>query len=136
MARGDVVEGPRHEARERALSLLYEAAIKQVEPEAVLAELPVAPDPLATDLVRGVAGAQARIDQLVTEAAVGWQLERMPVVDRTVLRLATYELLARPDIPVAVAIDEAVELAKRYSTEQSGGFVNGVLATIARRVRP
>ncbi len=136
MARGDVVEGPRHEARERALSLLYEAAIKQVEPEAVLAELPVAPDPFAIDLVRGVAGAQARIDQLVTEAAVGWQLERMPVIDRTVLRLATYELLARPDIPVAVAIDEAVELAKRYSTEQSGGFVNGVLATIARRVRP
>ena len=126
----------RHQARERALSLLYEAAIKQVEPEAVLAELPVAPDPFAIDLVRGVAGAQARIDQLVTEAAVGWQLERMPVIDRTVLRLATYELLARPDIPVAVAIDEAVELAKRYSTEQSGGFVNGVLATIARRVRP
>ena len=135
-AHGDVVEGPRHEARERALSLLYEAAIKQVDPGEVLAELAVAPDPFAVDLVRGVAGAQARIDQLVTEAAVGWQLERMPVVDRTVLRLATYELLARPDIPVAVVIDEAVELAKRYSTEQSGGFVNGVLATIARRVRP
>jgi N utilization substance protein B len=60
----------------------------------------------------------------------------MPVVDRTILRLATWELLARPDVPVAVVIDEAVELAKRYSTEQSGGFVNGVLSTIAAQVRP
>ena len=135
MARGDVAEGPRHEARERALSLLYEAAIKQVDPAVGLAELPVEPDPFAVDLVRGVAGDHERIDRLVAEAAVGWQLARMPVVDRTVLRLATYELLQRPDIPVAVVIDEAVELAKRYSTEQSGGVVNGVLATLARPVR-
>ena len=69
-----------------------------------------------------------RIDELVSSAAVGWELDRMPVVDRTILRLATWELLARPDVPVAVVIDEAVELAKQYSTEQSGGFVNGVLA--------
>ena len=60
----------------------------------------------------------------------------MPVMDRTILRLATWELLDRPDVPVAVVIDEAVELAKQYSTEQSGGFVNGVLSTIAAQVRP
>ena len=69
-------------------------------------------------------------------ASVGWEIDRMPVVDRTILRLATWELLSRPDVPVAVVIDEAVELAKQYSTEQSGGFVNGVLGTIATEVRP
>ncbi len=68
-------------------------------------------------------------------AAKGWEVERMPVLDRNILRLATYELIAELDVPVAVVIDEAVELAKQYSTESSGGFVNGVLSTIARQVR-
>ena len=68
-------------------------------------------------------------------AAKGWEVERMPVLDRSILRLATYELIAEPEVPVAVVIDEAVELAKQYSTEFSGGFVNGVLSTIARQVR-
>jgi N utilization substance protein B len=86
--------------------------------------------------VNGVEADGGRIDELISSAAVGWELDRMPVVDRTVLRLATWELLARPDVPVAVVLDEAVELAKQYSTEQSGGFVNGVLSTVATQVRP
>jgi len=128
-------EGPRHEARERALSLLYEAEMKRLDPAAVVDALPVAPDPFAARLVRGVGDRCPAIDELVAGAAEGWELERMPVLDRAVLRLATYELLAEPEVPVAVIIDEAVELAKQYSTELSGGFVNGVLSTVARRVR-
>jgi len=128
-------EGPRHEARERALSLLYEAEMKRLDPAEVVAALPVAPDPFAVRLVAGVGARRAAIDELVAAAAEGWELERMPVLDRAVLRLATYELLAEPEVPVAVVIDEAVELAKEYSTELSGRFVNGVLSTVAARVR-
>jgi len=128
-------EGPRHEARERALALLYEAEMKRVGTAEVLQTLSVAPDPFAVALVEGAAAHAARIDALVATAAKGWEIERMPVLDRNILRLATYELIAEPDVPVAVVIDEAVELAKQYSTEFSGGFVNGVLSTIARQVR-
>jgi len=64
-----------------------------------------------------------------------WAIERMPAVDRQLLRLATYELMEQLDVPVAVVIDEAVELAKQYSTEDSGSYVNGVLASIARKLR-
>ena len=128
-------EGPRHEARERALALLYEAEMKRAEPLEVLDELAVPPDPFTTALVEGVAAHTDRIDALVGSAAQGWEVERMPVLDRAVLRLATFELIAETGTPVAVVIDEAVELAKQYSTEFSGGFVNGVLATIARQVR-
>jgi N utilization substance protein B len=125
----------RSEARERALLLLYEADAKGGEPRQVVAGLPVAPDPLASLLVEGVADHQPQIDALLSDHARGWTLERMPVIDRTVLRIATYELLDRPDVPTAVVIDEAVELAKRFSTDDSGRFVNGMLAAIAKKVR-
>ncbi|MGD0380263.1 MAG: transcription antitermination factor NusB [Acidimicrobiales bacterium] len=128
-------EGPRHEARERALALLYEAEMKRLGTEEVLAALSVVPDPFTVALVEGVGAHEERIDALMAAAAKGWEVERMPVLDRSILRLATYELIAEPDVPVAVVIDEAVELAKQYSTEFSGGFVNGVLSTIARQVR-
>ena len=127
---------PRHHARERALALLYEAELKHLAPAAVLAGLAATPDVLTTQLVEGVAADARHIDELLGAAAVDWEVERMPVVDRSILRLATYELLARPDTPVAVVIDEAVELAKEYSTEHSGAFVNGVLVTVAHQVRP
>ncbi len=126
----------RREARERALSLLYEAESKQAQPSAVLAELPVAPDPYVVDVVRGVEAERSRIDELVASHAIGWTVDRMPVVDRALLRMATFELLARPDVPTGVIISEAVELATQYSTEESGRFVNGMLATIATIVRP
>jgi N utilization substance protein B len=79
-----------------------------------------------------VTGNLDRIDELLGEHAEGWAVERMPPVDRAVLRLALYELLWRPDVPPAVAIDEAVELAKSLSTEESPRFVNGVLARVLR----
>ncbi len=126
---------PRHQARERALGLLYEADLKGLEPAAVLAGLPAPPDPYATRLLEAVAARRDEIDRLVDGAAVGWDLERMAVVDRNVLRLATAELLACADVPTAVVLNEAVELAGAFSTDDSGRFVNGVLATVAARVR-
>lgn len=118
------------------MGLLYEAELKSFDIAEVLGALPAAPDPFTLELVEGVDGHRALIDSLVGQAAVSWEIERMPVVDRTILRLGTYELLEQPTTPVAVVIDEAVELAKRYSTEDSGAFVNGVLSQIARQVRP
>jgi N utilization substance protein B len=129
-------EDRRSEARERALLLLYEAEAKGGAPREVVAHLPVPPDALATLLVEGVQDQRDEIDALLSEHARGWTLERMPVVDRTVLRIATFELLGRPDVPTAVVIDEAVELAKRFSTDDSGRFVNGMLSAIAKKIRP
>lgn len=127
--------GGRRGARERALSLLYEADAKGDPIEAVLAGLPVPPDPYTVAVVRGVDGGREELDRLIVRFARDWRLERMPVLDRTVLRMATYELLHRADVPAAVVISEAVELAKRYSTDNSGRFVNGVLSSIAAEVR-
>ena len=125
----------RHESRERALSLLYEAEAKGITPSALLEELPVPAHPFAVELVRGVEEHRAGIDELIARFAIDWKLERMAVVDRLVLRIAAFELLERPDIPVGATISEAVELAKTYSTEESGRFVNGVLASVAAQVR-
>ncbi|MGH9079870.1 MAG: transcription antitermination factor NusB [Acidimicrobiales bacterium] len=126
----------RHQARERALTLLYEAELKGEPVSVVVDGLAVAPDAYAAVLVQAVEDGQAEIDALVGQAAIGWDLERMAVVDRNVLRLALAELLRSPDVPTAVILDEAVELAAAYSTDDSGRFVNGVLATLAARVRP
>ena len=128
--------GSRRESRERALSLLYEAEVKDLVPTALLKELPVQPEPFVADLVEGVDAHQARIDGLITRFAIDWTLDRMPAIDRNLLRLAVYELLERPDVPLGAVISEAVELAKRYSTDDSGRFVNGVLSSVAAEVRP
>jgi transcription antitermination protein NusB len=130
------VEGPRSLARERALGLLYEAAVKSVSPSVVLAELPASPVPFARALVEGVEANLGQIDALIDSASVDWELSRMPVVDLSVLRIAVAELIGWPETPVAVILDEAVELVKNFSTDESGRFVNGVLATIASELRP
>jgi transcription antitermination protein NusB len=131
-----VSEDLRSEARERALGLLYEAEAKGAPVHDVIAALPVEPDPLATLLAEGVGEHQARIDDLIRANARNWTLERMAVTDRSVLRLATFELLERPEVPTAVVLDEAVELAKRFGTDDSGRFVNGILSAVARTARP
>ena len=118
------------------MSLLYEAGAKNAPIADVLAALPVDPDPMAVELVEGVVANEDRIDDLIAAKLRGWTLERLPVIDRTVLRIACFELLERPDVPTAVVIDEAVELAKSFSTDDSGRYVNGVLSAIARDVRP
>ena len=118
------------------MSLLYEAEVKGVPPASVLAELPLAPDPFAVDIVEGVGRLAERIDGLIAANAIDWSLERMPAVDRNILRVAVYELLERPDVPTGAVISEAVELAKQFSTDESGRFVNGLLASVAANVRP
>ncbi|MHB1709899.1 MAG: transcription antitermination factor NusB [Acidimicrobiales bacterium] len=126
---------PRHQARERALSLLYEAELKGDPPSVVISALMVRPESYTVDLLTRVEERQDEIDRLIGDAAIGWDLGRMPVVDRNVLRLAVAELLGASDVPTAVILNEAVELASGYSTDESGGFVNGVLATLATRIR-
>lgn len=128
--------GSRREARERALSLLYEAEVKDLTPQDILDEQPVTPDPFVVELVGGVGERRSDIDALIERYAIDWTLERMPAIDRNVLRIAIFELLARPDVPVGAIISEAVELAKRYSTDDSGRFINGLLANVAIEVRP
>ena len=128
--------GTRREARERALSLLYEAETKGAAPSAVLDEQVLPPEEFAADVVSGVGEHQAEVDALIRRFAKGWTLERMPVIDRTLLRMAIFELAHRPDVPTGAIISEAVELAKRYSTDDSGRFVNGMLGRIAEELRP
>jgi N utilization substance protein B len=125
----------RSDARERALILLYEAESKGISPSEVLAAQVATPDDLTVMLVRGVEQHMAQLDAAIAAHAKGWTLARMPAIDRNVLRVAAFELLGRHDVPVAVVLDEAVELAKRFSTDDSGRFVNGVLAALVPVLR-
>ncbi len=129
-------DAPRHQQRERALSLLYEAELKGEDPRRVVDTLAVAPDPFVCHLVEQAAATRDEAERRIAAASVGWPLERMAVVDRLVLRLAVAELLDPAGAPTAVVIDEAVELAKEYSTDESGRFVNGVLATVSAEIGP
>ena len=126
----------RSKARKRAVDLLYEADLRGSDALATLAERVALGQPpvqeYTVELVEGVTAHRERIDQLLSDYAEGWTIERMPGVDRAVLRVGLFELLWRPDVPDAVAIDEAVELAKSLSTDESPRFVNGVLARILR----
>ena len=131
----DPLPGGRREARERAFHLIYEAEMKSEGSAEVLAALPLEPDLFAVELVTGVTEQGSTVDSLIAEHARNWDLERMPALDRALLRLATYELAFRPDVPTGAVISEAVDLATRYSTDDSGRFVNGVLSAIAAAVR-
>ena len=139
MAEGPKLQMPaRRKARKRALDVLYEADLRDLPPSEVLKtyleriEKPV-PDHMAyaTSLVQGVAEHLDRIDELIASYAEGWTLERMPVVDRNLARIAVFELLYVPEIDDPVAITEAVELAKQMSTDDSPRFLNGILGRIA-----
>ena len=126
----------RSDARERALYLLYEAHSKGIEPAATIDLQVVEPDQLTQQLVLGVGASISLLDERIAAKAKGWTLARMPVLDLNVMRLGVFELLERPDVPTAVVLNEAVELVKRFSTDDSGRFVNGVLAAVAAEVRP
>ena len=124
----------RSKARKRALDILFEAELRGLPTLELLSErqsvseMPV--QPYAADLVRGVATHSERIDELISWNLVDWTLERMPAVDRNILRIGVYELLWAADVPDGVAISEAVALAQDLSTDNSPSFVNGVLARI------
>jgi transcription antitermination protein NusB len=125
----------RSKARKRALDVLFEAEARDIPVLDLLAERITLGDPpvspYAADLVRGVAANRERIDSLIAEHAEGWTLDRMPAVDRNVLRIGAYELLWSSDVPDAVAISEAVALVHDLSTDASPAFVNGILARLA-----
>ena len=124
----------RTKARKRALDVLFESEQRRVDPLETLAARVAAGDPpvgeYSVALVEGVVAQRPRIDELLSTYAQGWSLDRMPAVDRTILRIGAYELLWRDDIPDAVAISEAVGLARDLSTDESPGFVNGLLARL------
>ena len=124
----------RTKARKRALDIVFEADQRAVSPADVLAERERSADPVvpehASALVDALVTHQAHVDEVIGTYAVGWQLDRMPAVDRALLRTAVTELLYFPDVPAAVVLDEAVELAKQLSTDESPSFVNGLLAQV------
>jgi transcription antitermination protein NusB len=126
----------RSKARKRAVDVLYESDVRSVDPVSTLRTRIELADPPISDftveLVEGTAEHRIRIDEILAAYAEGWTIDRMPGVDRAVLRLGVYELLWRDDVPDAVVIDEAVELAKTLSTDESPRFVNGVLARVLR----
>ncbi len=120
----------RHQARERAVSILYEAKIKAISPlEIVIAEGPNVVDPLTVYLVEGVAAATEDIDEMIARLSSSWEFDRLAVVNVCILELAIFELLDARNNP-AVIINEAVELAKTFSEPSSARFVNGVLSSI------
>lgn len=126
----------RTDAREQAVMFLYEAEQRSISPLELIKERAIASAELSTSLIAGVEESRSSIDQQIVAHSKSWAIDRMPALDRAILRLAIYELTSRADVPMAVVIDEAVELAKRFSTDDSGKFVNGVLAAVAKKVRP
>jgi transcription antitermination protein NusB len=134
--------GKRHKARELALMILYELDFRPSPPAQVLDEfwrervVPGEVRAFAEDLVRGTQERTAELDRVIEDNAAHWSLARIAPVDRNILRLAAFELLYRDDVPERVAINEAIELAKTYGSEESGAFVNGILDQIRTHLRP
>lgn len=129
----------RNKARKRAFQILFEADQRGADVQTVLADWMrlARTDPrqppvteYTMSLVEGYAGNAARIDELLSTYSVGWTLDRMPDVDRGILRLGVYELLWVDEVPDAVVIDEAIQLAKEFSTDDSPGFINGLLGRL------
>jgi transcription antitermination protein NusB len=131
--------GARHKARRRAVDLLFEAEARDVDPvdmadervQLAISDDAVAPvNPYAVTVVRGVAENLDRIDGTIASYLQDWTLDRLPAVDRAILRIAVWELFHADDVPPVVAVDEAVELAKELSTDDSPSFINGVLGQV------
>ncbi|AEI12297.1 MULTISPECIES: transcription antitermination factor NusB [Cellulomonas] len=128
--------GARSKARKRALDVLFEADQRDLAPVTLLAQRIAEPGTesalpqYAVDIVEGVVAQRARIDEVLASHSHGWTIERMPAVDRALLRIGTWEILFNDDVPDAVAVSEAVELAKALSTDESPTFVNGLLGRV------
>lgn len=128
------MSGARRKARRRAVEVLYEAEVRSTSVEDVIKRRRAQPEPPINEftelLARSVDERRARIDELLDEYAIGWTLERMPVVDRNILRMGAFELLWADDIPDGVAIAEAVGVAKELSTDDSPNFISGLLSRL------
>ena len=130
----------RSKARERALQALYQIDVAATDLEEALGRFWKSFEPveaevrgLTEELVRGVAKSRRAVDETIERTSTNWRLDRMARVDRNVLRLAVYELI-RTDVPVKVVINEAIELGKKFGTESSGAFINGVLDRVANEL--
>ena len=135
----------RRKGRQRALEILYAADLRGVgitealgEEAGRAAKRPEQQESFsfATELVKGVQGEQEQIDQIISAHSTSWPLERMPIIDRSLLRIACFELLRHPETPTAVIISEAAKLAGDYGTDDSRGFIQGVLGAVAEHTRP
>ena len=135
--------GHRRKGREIALQMLYEMEIKGTEPRAILdlywkgqgEEATEEIRRFATDLLEGAYRNRKEIDEIIEKHSLHWLLARMAVVDRNILRLAVYELLYLHDIPTSVVLNEAIEIAKKFGTEDSSAFINGILDKVAKEIR-
>lgn len=135
-----MVRSDRHTARLQALQMLYQREMTGQSIDRILGEGSYSledgePDDFCRELVRGVESDMDAIDEMIGQTSEHWTVARMPLVDRNILRVATYEILHSPDVPASVAINEAVELAKTYGGDDSSKFVNGVLGRIAEQHR-
>lgn len=124
------MESSRRLERERVLELLYESQIKGIAVEELLADLPTEPEPFVKELVFGIESSTSALDEEIAKRAINWDLDRIALIDKLILRIGIWELIHHPKTPVAVVISEAVELAKEFSTEESGKFVNGILGSM------
>ena len=124
----------RSKARKAALDLLYESDIRKTQAgvlmQSRITELEYVIRDFTKELVDGVENNRRKIDELIATYSQGWDMDRMPVIDRNILRLAIFEILWSPDVPQAVAINEAIELAQTLSTDESSKYVNGVLSKV------
>lgn len=126
---------PRREAREEALAVLYQVELTGDAAEDELATRDIAPADYAIEIAHGVDEERDDLDALIGRHLTNWRVDRMPIVDRVLARIAAWELVNQPDIPSAVVLSEAVELASIYCGEKSAPFLNGVLSSVAAEVR-
>jgi N utilization substance protein B len=125
----------RSKARKRALDFLYEADIKNVSAKDLFAQrgaIELSQEPYVAELISGVTEHIGKIDELIITYAQGWDMDRMPPIDRNILRIALFEILWGSAIPMQVAADEAVELGKTLSTDDSSAYINGVIGRIIK----
>ena len=128
--------GGRREAREEALSFLYEAELTGSSVADALDGRDLPPEDYALAMVEGIAAECDELDEIIGRNLKGWRLVRMAIIDRTIARMATWELKSRGDVPTGVVLSEAVELATQYCGEDSPRFLNGVLRAVADELRP
>jgi N utilization substance protein B len=134
--------GTRRKAREAALQILYQVDLSKLDPKEAMqlfwknhSSIPEVEE-FAYQIVEGVVRNRLEIDRLVEQHSTHWKLSRMTCVDRNILRIAVYELMYCHDIPASVSLNEAIEIGKKFGTEDSGSFINGVLDNIAKELKP
>lgn len=132
--------GSRRKAREKALQILFQLDFDGADIESICSEFwkthPVGEKTrdFAEELVRGTIAMHESIDEMITSTVANWSIDRLTSIDRTILRFATYELMYMPEVPPKVTINEAIEIGKTFGTDESGGFINGVLDKIRGRL--